>query len=106
MVLELGLVVHGHHGCYDRLRYENTLAPCPQVEELTVLEGQLGISELVTCRRASNGNLVNVPGRWVFSICHRRHCYQSEVFALKMSLYSTVCAFKAWGVWGIGANLG
>ena len=60
MDLELGLVVHGNNGCHERSGYENMLAHCRQVKELTVVEGQFGILELMLCRRASNGDFSDV----------------------------------------------
>ena len=45
MAVDLGLLVHGQNGCYERSRYENTFALCGQVEDLTAVDGQLDISE-------------------------------------------------------------
>ena len=95
IAVELGLMVHGHDRCYQRLGYENTFAQSRQLEELTVVKIQFDISELVPCRSAPDGDLVNVPGTWVFSICQRPHCGRSQVLALVMSPNSTVRAFKA-----------
>ena len=106
MAVKLGLLVHGHNGGYKCSRYKKKVAHCQQVEELTVIEGQFGILQLVLCRRASDGNLVNVPGAWVFSICRCPHCCRSQIVALVMSLYLAACAFKAGGVRRICANLG
>ena len=69
IAIKLGLVAHGQNQDDERSRYKHTLAHCQQVEELTTIKGQLGVSELVLCRRASNGDLVDVSRTWVFSIC-------------------------------------
>ena len=74
MAVEVRLLVNGNNGCYERSRYKNTFAHCRQVEEFTVIEVQFGIWELVSCRRASDGYLVSVPGVSVFWICRRPHC--------------------------------
>ena len=78
MAVKLGLVVHGHNGGYERSRYKHTFAHCRQVEELTVMEGQLGVLEFMSCRRASNGDLIYMPGTWVFSICRYLHSLPSK----------------------------
>ena len=62
MAVKLGLVVHRHNGGDERSRYKHTFAHCRQVEKHTVVEGQLGVSELVSCRRASDGDLIDMPG--------------------------------------------
>ena len=103
---ELGLLVHGHDGGYKRWSYKNSLAHCQQLGELTVVAGEFAFSELVSCRRASNSDLLNVPGAWVFSMCPCPHCCRSQILALVRSMYFTVCAFKARGVRSIRANLG
>ena len=43
----------GHNRGDERSRYKHTLAHCRHVEDLTVIEGLLGVSELVLCHRAS-----------------------------------------------------
>ena len=68
MAIKMGLVVHGRNRGDERSTYKHTLAHCRQVEELIVIDGQLGVSELGLCRRASNGDLVDVSRTWVFSV--------------------------------------
>ena len=65
-----------------------------QMEEFPIIEGQLGISELVSSRRTSNSNFVDVLRPWVFSIGCCPYSCRSQVFALIMSMYSSVHAFK------------
>ena len=105
MAVELRLLVHSHNGCYERTRYKHKFTHCRQVEELTVSEGQLCTSELVSCLRALNGNLVDVPGAWVFPICRCPYCCRIQILAPVMSVYSMGCAFKARGVRHVWANL-
>ena len=67
------------------------------MEEFAIIEGQAGISKLVSCRRASNRDFVDVLRPWVLSIgCRPRSC-RSQVFALIMSMYSAVCTLKTQG---------
>ena len=98
LAIELGLVGHGHNGGYELPRYQNTFSHFLQVEELAFVEGQLGVSEFVSCRRAADGDLVNVRGAWVFSKYCCPQCCGSQILALVMSVYLMVCAFQARGV--------
>ena len=47
---------------------KHTFAHRRQMEEFAIIEGQLGIAELVSCRRASNRDFVDAPRTWVFVI--------------------------------------
>ena len=105
MAVKLGLVPHGHNLGDERTTYKHTLAHCQQVEELTIIEGQLGVSKMVSCRRPWNSNLIHVSGMWVFSICCP-HVSQSQVLTLIVFLYSTVCAFKMRSLRCVPCNLG
>ena len=64
------------------------------MEELTIIKGQLGIMELVSCRRASNRDFVDVSRTWVFSIGRYLLSCRTQILALIVSVYSTVCTFK------------
>ena len=68
MAVKLGLLVHGHNRGDNPSRYRHMLAHSQQVKELTIIEGQLGVSELVSCRRASNGDPVDVSRTWVLDM--------------------------------------
>ena len=106
MAVKLGLVVHGHNPGDNRPRYKHTLAHCPQIEELTIIEGQLGVSQLVSCRRASNRDLIDVSRTWVFSICFCPHSCRSEILTLMVLVYATLCTFKTRRVWCVWSNFG
>ena len=69
MAVEIELLVHGHHGYYERSGYKNTFGHCRQVVYLTGVEGQLGVWELVSCCGALHGDLESVPCAWIFLIC-------------------------------------
>ena len=88
IAVTLRLVVHGHNGGDERWWYKHTFGHCRQLEELTVVGGQLGVSELVSCRRASDGDLINMPGTWIFPICRCPHCFRSQILAKVVSVYS------------------
>ena len=47
---------------------KHTLAHCQQIEELTAIEGQRGVSELVSCCSASGRDFADVSRTSVFSI--------------------------------------
>ena len=68
-------MVHGHDRRHERSGYKNMFAHRGQVEELTIIKGQLGVSELMSCRRASNGDLIDVSRTWIFLIRRRPHCW-------------------------------
>ena len=72
--VQLRLVVHGHNSRHEASRYKNALAHCRQVEESTIIKSQVGVSELMLCRRASNGDLIDVTCTGVFWIRHCPHC--------------------------------
>ena len=94
MAIEFLLVIHSHNQRNQCSRDKHTFAHRPQMEEFAILEGQLGISRLVSCRRASNRDFVDVLRPWVFSIGCCPHSCRSQVFALIMSMYSAVRTFK------------
>ena len=104
--LKLGLVVHGHNRGDESWRYKHTLAHCQQMEELTITEIQLGVSEVVLCRRASNRDLVHVSPTWVFWICCCPESCRSQILTLMVLVYSTVCTFKTRRVWCVWSNFG
>ena len=64
------------------------------MEEFAIIEGQLGIAELVSFRRASNRNFVAVLRTWVFLIGCCPHSCRSQVLAVIVSMHSTVFTFK------------
>ena len=68
VAVELRLVVHRHNSANKRSEDKHKLAYCRQMEYLAIIKGQLGILELVSCRRASNRDFVDVSRTWVFSI--------------------------------------
>ena len=68
MAIELRLVIHSHNRGHECSRDKHTFAHRRQMEKFAIIEGQLGIAELVLCRRASNRDFVDVLRTWVFSI--------------------------------------
>ena len=70
VAVELRLVIHSHNRGNERSRDKHMFAHCPQMEDLAIIQGQLGIPELVSCHRASNRVFVDVPRTWVFSITY------------------------------------
>ena len=68
MAIELRLVIHSHNRRNQRSGDKHTFAHRRQMEEFAIIEGQLGISKLVSCRRASNRDFVDVLRPWVLSI--------------------------------------
>ena len=94
MAIELRLVLHGHNLRHQCSRHKHTFAHRRQMEECAIMEAQLGIAKLVSCRRASNRNFVDVLRTWVFSIGRCPHSCRSQVFALIMSMYSAMGTFK------------
>ena len=85
MAIELRLVIHSHNRRNQRSGDKHTFAHRRQMEEFAIIEGQLGISKLVSCLRASNRDLLDVLRPWVLSIGCRPHSCRSQVFALIMS---------------------
>ena len=81
------------------------LAHRRQMEEFAVIEGQLGIAELVSCRRASNRAFVAVSRMWVFSISCCSHSCRTQILALIVSVHSAVCTFKTRWVRCVRPNL-
>ena len=77
-----------------------------QMEELTIIEQQLGVSELVSCRRASNQNFVDVSCTWVFSVGCCPHGGRSQILTMIVSVYSTVCTFETRRVRCVQSDLG
>ena len=94
MTIELRLVIHGHNRRHQCSRDKHTFAHRRQMEEFAIIEGQLGIAKLVSCRRASHRDFVDVRRTWVFSIGCCQHSCRSQVFALIMSMYPAVCTLK------------
>ena len=94
MAIELRLVIHSHNRRNQRLRKKHTFAHHRRMEEFAIIEGQLDISKLVSCRRASNRDFVDVLRPWVFPIGCCPHSCRSQVFALIMSMYLAVRTFK------------
>ena len=94
MAIELRLVIHSHNPRNQRSGNKHTFAHHRQMEEFAIIEGQLGISKLVSCRRASNCDFVDVFRPGVLPIGCRPHSCRSQVFALIMSMYSAVCTLK------------
>ena len=94
MAVKLRLVMHGHNRGNERSRDKHTLAHCRQMEEIAIVEAQLGVSQLVSCRRAPNCDFVDVSRTWVFSIGCCPHSSGSQIFTLIVSVYSTVCVLK------------
>ena len=105
MVIELQLVIHSHNRRNQCSREKHTFAHRRQMEEFAIIEGQLGISKLVSCRRASIRDFVDVRRPWVFSIGCCPHSCRSPVFALIMLMYSAVRTFKTRRVRRNGPNL-
>ena len=68
-----------------------------QIEEFAIIEGQLGITGLVSCRRASNRDFVDAPRTWVFSIGCCPHNCRSQVFALIVSALGGVYLYDSTG---------
>ena len=64
IAIELQLVIHSHNRGHDISRDKHTLAHRRQMEEFAIIEGQLGIAEVVWCRRASNRDFVDVLRTW------------------------------------------
>ena len=62
MAIELRLVIHGHNRGHERSRDKHTLAHCRQMEEIAIIEGQLGIAG----RNAQGGSTRRGPHppRW------------------------------------------
>ena len=60
MAIELPLVIHSHNRRNQCSRDKHTFAHRQQMEEFAILEGQLGIAKLVSCRRPSTRDFVNV----------------------------------------------
>ena len=94
MDIELRLVIQSHNPGHKRSRDRHTLAHRRQMEEFAIIEGQLGIAELVSCRRASNRDFVDVSRTWVFSIGCCPHSCRSQILALIVSVHSAVYTFK------------
>ena len=105
MAIELRLVIHSHKRRNQRSGDKHTFAHCRQMEEFAIIEGQLGISKMVSCRRASNRDFVDVLRPWVLSMGCRPHSCRSQVFALIMSMYSAVCTLKTRRVRRVRPNL-
>ena len=105
MAIELRLVIHGHNRRHQCSGDKHTLAHRRQMEESAIIEEQLGIAKLVSCRRASNRNFVDVLRTLVFSIGCRPHSCQSQIFALIMSMYLAVRTFKTRWVRRVRPNL-
>ena len=75
MAIELRLVIHSQNRRKQCSRDKHTFAHRQQMEEFAIMEGQLGIWKLVSCRRASNRDFVDVLRPWVFSIgCCSHSC--------------------------------
>ena len=79
MAIELRLVIHGDNRRHQCSRDKHTFAHRRQMGEFAIIEGQLGIAKLVTCRRASNRIFVDVLCTWVFSIGRCPHSCRSQV---------------------------
>ena len=94
MAIELRLVIHSHNRRNQRSGDKHTFAHRRQMEEFAIIEGQLGISKLVSCRRASNRDFVDVFRPGVLPIGCRPHSCRSQFFALIMSMYSAMCTLK------------
>ena len=105
MAIELRLVIHSHNRRNVLSGDKHTFAHRRQMEEFAIIERQLGISKLVSCRRASNRDFVDVLRTWVLSIGCRPHSFRSQVFALIMSMYSAVCTLKTRRVRRVRPNL-
>ena len=52
----------------------NRVAQGRQVEEITVVKGLFGVSELMSYRRALNGDLIDVSCAWILWIRPRPYC--------------------------------
>ena len=105
MAIELRPVIHSHNRRNQCSRDKHTFAHRRQMEEFAIIQGQIGIANLVSCRRASNRNFVDVLRPWVFSIGCCPHSCRSQVFALIMSMYSAVRTFKTQRVRRVRPNL-
>ena len=68
MAIELRLVIHSQNQGHEWSKDKHILAHHQQMEEFAIIGGQLGIAELVSCRRASNRDFVDVLRTWVFPI--------------------------------------
>ena len=68
MAIELRLVIHSHNQGQERSRDKHRLALRREMEGFAVVEGQLGIAELMLFRRALNRDFGDVSRMWVFSI--------------------------------------
>ena len=105
MALELRLVIHSHNRGHEGSRDKHMFAHRRQLEEFAIIEGQLGIAELVSCRRPWNRDFVHMLPSWVFSIgCCPQSC-RSQVLALIVSMHSAVCTFKTRRVRRVQPNL-
>ena len=105
MAIELRLVIHSHNRCNQCSRDKHAFAHRRQMEEFAIIEGQLGISKLESCRRASNRDFVDVLRPLVFSIGCCPHSCRSQVLALIMSMYSAVRTFRTRRVRRVRPNL-
>ena len=105
MAIEFRLVIHSHNRRNQRSGDKYTFAHRRQIKEFAIIEGQLGISKLVSCRRDSDRDFVDVLRPWVLSIGCRPHSCRSQVFALIMSMYSAVCTLKTRRVRRVRPNL-
>ena len=74
------------------------------MEELIIIEGQLGVLELVSCRRASNCDFLDLSRTWILSICCCPHSCRRQILTLVVSVHSTVCTLKTRRVRFIRSN--